>query len=72
MISYVIVSTSFWGRFYLDAQSTDEETKFQRSQVSFNQGGLEMVEREFKCHKSLIFFQYFTDLWIRDKMTKRA
>ena len=34
VITYVIFFTVFWGRINLDAQSTDEETEFQRNQVS--------------------------------------
>lgn len=37
MVSCVIL-TSFCGRFYVGAQITDEETKFQRHEVIFNQG----------------------------------
>lgn len=68
VISYVIFCTLFWCRIDLDAQSTDEETEFQRSQVSSYQGNWEMVDIEFKCNHPLIFFQYSADLWVRDKM----
>ena len=55
MITYVIFFMVFWGRINLDAQSTDEETEFQRNQVSFSQGNWEVVEAEFKCNHLLIF-----------------